>query len=96
MAMDTMETGERAAERGSRVANDLAGSARQAVDQVSERTRRTVNQVADSAADMADRFGSQANDAFGQALRYTSAHPLQALGIVLAAGFIAGWLSRRS
>ncbi len=95
MAIDTTETGERAVERGSRIADELAGTTRNAVDDVAPRTRKTVDQVAEGAADVADRLGSQANEALEQALRYTSAHPLQALAVVLVAGFVVGRLSRR-
>jgi ElaB/YqjD/DUF883 family membrane-anchored ribosome-binding protein len=89
-----MDAGQRAAERGA-VATGTVGTARQAIGDVSARARSTVDQVADAAADVADRVGAQANDALAQALRYTSAHPLQALAVVLAAGFLAGRLSRR-
>ncbi len=93
--MDTMDTAQRAAEPSGTLGAGLADTARQTVDQVAERSRRTLNRVTDTAADVADRVSAQTNDALAQAARYASAHPLQALGVVLIAGFLVGRLSRR-
>jgi ElaB/YqjD/DUF883 family membrane-anchored ribosome-binding protein len=97
MAADTMDSAQ-AAGTGSGLresARDAVDTARQTVGQVTDRARNTLDDVADSAAGIADRMSTQASDTLAQALRYTSTHPLQALGAVLLAGFVIGRLTRR-
>src|SRR5205823_1489638 len=97
MASETMDTAPRAASAGGGVAESardtveqVTGRARETVDQVTDRARKTMDQVADTAAGVADRVSAQASDALAQGVRYGSAHPLQALGVVLLAGFVIG------
>ena len=95
MASDSIDMAQDAAQRAGAFGSELVDSALNTADDIKQRARSTMNDLAGTAADVADRVSTRASDALERGLRYTSAHPLQALGVVLIAGFLVGRLSRR-